>query len=243
MAPEVSSAPVRRIIAWLADLVFPPHCGGCGRLGEWFCAACVGQIGPPTPAGWACGGCTDRPWGRCRQPGCADAPLAGLLVLGAFEGPLREAIHAFKYGRQRVLAPALARLLVGLLDVAPAPWGCATPVLLAVPLHRQRVRERDFSQTATLATALASRTGYSLLTGLVRTRHTPPQVGLQAADRRANMVGAFAWSAGVRPPQRPVLLIDDVYTSGATMRAAAQALHEAGAGPVYGLALARPRTV
>ena len=163
--------------------------------------------------------------------------------MGAFEGPLREAIHRLKYNQQRALAPALGGLLAVGLEHMPAPWGTDLPPLLAVPLHPRRTRERGFSQTVVLAQALADQTGYPLLTGLVRIRATPPQVGLSAAQRRVNVAGAFAWQGSTPPPSGPLLLVDDVYTSGATIQAAAQALRAAGSGPVFGLALARPATI
>ena len=235
------SAPIRRLWHIIADLLFPPRCGGCGAVGSWLCAACIARIEPPYPEGWTCGGCGLAEWGTCRR--CPDPALAGFLVVGAFEGPLREAIHRLKYSRQRALAPALARLLALGLGHTPAPWGGASPPLLAVPLHPGRTRERGFSQTALLAEALAAQAPYPLLTGLTRIRATPPQVGLSAAQRRANVAGAFAWQGRTPPPPGPLLLVDDVYTSGATLAAAAQALRAAGSGPVYGVALARPRTI
>ncbi len=239
--PAAPPALPRRLLAVLVDLLFPPRCGGCGGVGTWLCDSCIAQIEPPYPAGWTCGGCGSAEWGTCRR--CRDAPLAGFLVVGVFEGPLREAIHRLKYGRQRALAPTLARLLGLGLAHTPSPWADARPPLLPVPLHPRRTRERGFSQTALLAEALAVQGGYPALDGLARIRATPPQVGLSAAQRQANMAGAFAWQGTVPPPPGPILLVDDVYTSGATMAAAAQALRQAGAGPVYGVVLARPRTV
>lgn len=231
----------RRLWTIIADLLFPPRCGGCGAVGSWLCAACIAQIEPPYPEGWTCGGCGSAEWGTCRR--CQAPALAGLLVVGTFDGPLREAIHRLKYGRQRALAPALARLLALGLGHTPAPWNGAAPPLLAVPLHPARTRERGFSQTDLLAQALAAQSAYPLLAGLHRIRATPPQVGLSAAQRRVNVTGAFAWQGSAPPPPGPLLLVDDVYTSGATLAAAAQALRAAGSGPVYGVALARPRTI
>jgi ComF family protein len=231
----------RRLWTIIADLLFPPRCGGCGAVGSWLCAGCIAQIEPPYPEGWTCGGCGSAEWGACRR--CQAPALAGFLVVGAFDGPLRAAIHRLKYNRQRALAPALARLLALGLEHTPAPWNGAAPLLLAVPLHPARTRERGFSQTDLLAEALAAQSAYPLLAGLHRIRATPPQVGLSAAQRRVNVAGAFAWQGSAPPPPGPLLLVDDVYTSGATLAAAAQALRAAGSGPVYGVALARPRTI
>lgn len=241
MSQVAPPSPLRRLLAVLTDLLFPPRCGGCGAVGTWLCDPCIAQIAPPIPAGWTCGGCGSVEWGACRR--CADPDLAGFLVVGAFEGPLRQAIHRLKYNRQRALAPTLARLLALGLTHTPAPWGDGLPPLLAVPLHPRRTRERGFSQTQVLAQALAAQAHYPLLTGLARIRPTPPQVGLTGVQRRVNVAGAFAWQGPTPPPLGPLLLVDDVYTTGATLVAAAQALREAGAGPVYGVVLARPLTI
>src|SRR3954452_24160976 len=100
----------RRLLALLTDLIFPPHCVGCGQVGAWFCAACIARIEPPWPPGWVCGGCAAAPLGECRQ-GCGETAVAALLAVGALEAPLREAIHALKYKRSRAVAAPLARLL------------------------------------------------------------------------------------------------------------------------------------
>ena len=240
--PPAPAPPWRRVLALLTDLLYPPRCGGCGRVGQWLCGECIGQIEPPLPAGWTCAAC-----GAALDPGdwlcCPATPLAGILAIGAFAGPLREAIHTLKYRRQRALAPALAELLVAGLVLLPAPWGATRPAAVPVPLHPRRLRERGFSQSDLLAAPLAARLGYPRVAGLARVRATPSQVGLTGAARRANMAGAFAWRATPLACRPQVLLIDDVYTTGATMTEAARALHAGGAGAVYGLALARSQTI
>ncbi|MGH7910571.1 MAG: ComF family protein [Candidatus Dormibacteraceae bacterium] len=116
--------------------------------------------------------------------------------------------------------------------------GC---VLQPVPLHRRRQRERGFNQSQLLTDELRSEWPLGRARGrLVRSRDTRSQVGLDRAQRRRNVEDAFSWRG---PPlaARPVLLIDDVITTGATVEACAQALRAAGSGPVRALSLARVR--
>jgi ComF family protein len=109
-----------------------------------------------------------------------------------------------------------------------------------VPLHPRRRRERGFNQSELLATELARRTGLRLAPlALVRRRDTAPQAGLTAAARRANVEGAFAVRQRARVSGRPVVLVDDVLTTGATARGCARVLREAGAAEVRVLTVAR----
>jgi ComF family protein len=221
----------------LLDLLFPPRCVGCRRAGEWLCRECLGQVGRvESPICARCG----RPFrgtGPC--PACRD----GRFALGQarspyfFEGALQHAVYGLKYRGRRVLAGPLGRLLTDYLRGLDWPAAAIVPV----PLNRQRERARGYNQSALLARALAAQAGWPLLEhGLVRWRNTRPQVGLAGAARQENVRGAFRWEAPSPPPAQ-VLLLDDVYTTGATMEACAAALREAGAGEVRGLALARPR--
>ena len=186
----------------LLDLIFPPRCGGCGRYGAAWCPACADGLRPPSAS-----------------------TLAGipLLAAGRLEGPLQQAIHTYKYRPRPQLAPVLAQPLGRAILAA----GVSLPALTFVPLHPRRRRERGFNQAERLAAELSQSLGIPLLSGLTRVRATPAQVGLTQAERRANLAGAFQWTAA-QPPGHNLGLVDDVCTSGATLEAAARAVAEAG---------------
>ena len=137
-----------------------------------------------------------------------------------------------KYRRRRALAAPLGALLVEALpDYARA---CAA--IVPVPLHSSRLRERGFNQSALLAQVIATTIGARMSEGLRRTRPTAHQVGMDRQAREANVRGAFAWNGD--PVPRSVLLVDDVLTTGSTMRECARALRAAGTVEIHALALA-----
>jgi ComF family protein len=161
--------------------------------------------------------------------------LSRARAAAAYEGPLERAIHRFKYEGWRALAPALAGLMADRLAVEAAPGA----LVLAVPLHARRLRARGYNQSELLAAELRGRLRLPAPAGrLVRLRDTPPQVGLDRLRRQSNVAEAFAWR-GPSLAREPVLLVDDVATTGATLEACALALRAAGAGTVHGLTLAR----
>jgi len=154
-----------------------------------------------------------------------------------FEGTLREAIHRFKYSNRPSLAIPLGRLMACYWDEHPIP----SDVIVPVPLHLQRLRERGYNQAALLAQELSKSTGLPLWDGaLKRVRQTRPQVELSAEERRENVKGAFLCLER-RVQGKRVLLVDDVCTTGATLEACSEALRAGGARSVWGFTLARPR--
>jgi ComF family protein len=142
-----------------------------------------------------------------------------------FTGPVREAIHRFKYGRERARAAHLGQPVVALLDQLPSSDDYR---LLPVPLSAERRRERGYNQAEELARVLAAATGWPLETALARTRATRPQVGLDRAARHRNVRGAFTWQGASLAGAR-LILVDDVLTTGATADACAAVLKAAGA--------------
>jgi ComF family protein len=158
-----------------------------------------------------------------------------LRSAAVYDGPLEAALHRFKYEGWRSLAPVLADLIWQRLG-SELP---AASLLVPVPLHPRRRRSRGYNQADLLVSGLARHVDRIRAGGrLLRIRDTPAQVGQDRLRRRANVDGAFTWRGhGLRG--HPVVLVDDVATTGSTLEACAAALRAAGSGPVTGLTVAR----
>jgi competence protein ComFC len=145
-------------------------------------------------------------------------------------------VHQLKYRNLRALAPSLSELLDNYLKTLTLP----ADVLVPVPLHRKRLRERGYNQSLLLARGLGRLTGQPVVDGcLVRQKNTPPQARTSTVEeRRDNVIGVFDCRDD-RLRGRQVLLIDDVATSGATLDACAAVLKASGAASVWALVLAR----
>jgi ComF family protein len=239
--PRRSWRSVRRA---LLDLLFPPRCAGCGRRGAWLCAACAAQLAPLAPPWCARCGIPLAGPGATLCPGCrVEGPFAldRARAAYAFREPIRAAIHRFKYEGERGRAAHLAALTVaapGAADLHRAgPAGEA--LIVPVPLDSARRRARGYNQSEELAREFAELWGRPLATELARSRETRPQVGLDRLARRENVRGAFVWR-GDPLVGCPVLLVDDVMTTGATAEECAAALKAAGARWVGVLTVARP---
>jgi ComF family protein len=238
MAGTGAASVVQRTWAALLDLVYPPHCVACGRMGAWLCNACLGAYPAFRPPWCARCGVPLPRGGLCRACRGVTSPLAGMRSVGPHVAPMREAVHALKYGGVRVLADPLAEMMAATWCLSPLPVTAVVPV----PLHPHRVRQRGYNQAVLLARALVPHLGVpSHEEWLVRARDTRSQVGLTRAERWANVDGAFRCTGPAAVAGQRVLLVDDVLTSGATLRAAAEALQAAGADAVWALTLTRAR--
>lgn len=232
---------LQRLFQQTLDLFFPPACAGCGALGQPLCPVCSQQVEalPATICGH-CGRPQPAPTALCAN--CRRAPGQIRLARAAalHTAPLREAIHALKYAQRPELAPYLGRYLVAAMQTPP--WThLPTPIdaVVPVPLHPSRYQERGYNQSELLAAVLCGQMGLALRPAwLERVRSTPPQVGLNAAERQQNVADAFVAHSAVAG--RVLLFVDDVYTTGATLRECARAAISAGAAAVYALTLAIP---
>jgi ComF family protein len=223
----------------LADVFLPPSCVACDEVlpgPGFFCAGCAPLVNETPEV--ACPRCAEPgrfPSGLCRA--CASKPVDFERAWAPFEhaGSVARAIHRFKYEDH----PELARPLAGLLALKSRSALETLPgALCPLPLHVTRFRERKFDQATLLAAELSRVTQRPLADAwLTRTRATTRQVGLTDEAREANVRGAF--SAASVPLGADVVLVDDVFTTGATAREAVRALKAAGAGRVFVLTLAR----
>jgi ComF family protein len=154
--------------------------------------------------------------------------------------PIRECIHSLKYENRPELAQPLARYLVAAFQATEWQAIAATiNIVTPVPIHPERRAERGYNQAELLARHFCRATGLRLeADALRRTRHTRQQVGLNAQERLENVADAFEAARSMRG--ETVLLVDDVYTTGATLHSCADAARMAGARDVYALALALP---
>ena len=216
-------------------------CDVCRHRWRAVRAPWCGRCGQPEPL-----------FGRCRV--CAEWPAALVLARSAvwLDGGARDAVHALKYGALPRIAADLAAAMAALdLPEREAAW------LVPVPLGAGRLRQRGYNQSERLARALSRRWNRPLVELLVRTRETVTQTALTPEARLANVAGAFAMrnaKCGMRHEgqpgdsafrishsafERPLILVDDVFTTGATLAEAARALERAGARTVLAVTFGR----
>jgi len=243
MERSSAASVARRLVDPVLAVVFPSDCPACGRLllqlGRGpLCEPCWQSLPRHEAAACRCGlplspGLAACP--RCRR---GRQVFAAGCSLGPYEGSLRVVIHELKFRHRRRAAARLAELL--LEGEATRRLLATSDVLVPVPLHPQRLRERGFNQAALVARELGRRTGVPCCDdALVRRLDTTPQAGLSAAARRRNVREAFAVKRKASVAGKTVTLVDDVVTTGATAGACGRELVAAGAREVRLLSAAR----
>ena len=218
------------------DFLFPPHCVGCGKEGGFLCDSCkeslvyisaplCSKCGRPLSSGNYCPSCVRWP-----------IQIDGIRSPLQFDGVVREMVHDFKYRNLRVLALLLAQFLKAFLCVNELP----AEVLIPVPLHPHRLRERGYNQSVLITRELGALVNLPVLErSLVRLKDTPAQARTANVKvRRDNVAGAFT-CLDRKLKDKQVLLIDDVCTTGATLDSSANALRKVGVASIWGLTVAR----
>jgi ComF family protein len=236
------------VFRFVLDLILPTSCSYCNApLNEssipHFCSTCWADFallqgavcpscGRPFGSPEALAYSPDHVCGACRaRPPLFDQALA----VGQIEGPLREAVHQFKYRPCRALGSLLGQWMADNIRLTSD-----LDVVLPVPLHSTRLRQRGFNQALLLAACISKKHRIPLSCDiLLRVKPTRPQVELSGEDRIKNVAGAFALRTSATVFGQKVLLIDDVFTTGATMNECAVVLKDAGAAQVTALTLAR----
>jgi ComF family protein len=217
------------------DVIYPPKCVICSTGGVFLCDACIATL--PQADGRRCDHCWLPLQGReCLA--CMEHPtnLQHLRSVFQYEGRVRHAVHAFKFGGQSSLGPALG----GLLAEAYMQHKLDADLIVPVPLTASRRRIRGYNQALLMATELSHLTDAPVEEALKRTGHGHTQAGsANAEERRHNVGGVFELEKVAVVTGKHILLIDDVATTGATLDACAAALLEAGAARVSALTLAR----
>lgn len=240
-----------RLLRRFLHMVFPMNCRTCDDALEddpvpFFCQRCWNHITPIlSPSCPRCAQPFPSPHALAHSPAhlcgpCRKHPPAFHRVWTpyAYQSPLKEAIGLLKYRGKTQLAPALAGLIT---QTHPAPTN--VDVLIAVPLHPDRLREREYNQALLLAHHLGRQWNLPVLIDVLRrTKPTPPQTSLTRRERLKNLRRCFAVATPSAVEGKTTLLVDDVFTTGATVNECAKALRKAGAEAVYVQTLARMST-
>jgi ComF family protein len=154
-------------------------------------------------------------------------------TFGLYKGPLRKAINLLKYHNIKRLSKPLSEMILR-MEIP------RVDAVIPIPLYKDRLRQREFNQSALLAKYTAKKTGTSLLVGcLVKIKETLPQVGLSSGERHRNIRNAFGIENKELIKGKDILLMDDVITTGATVRECSRVLKKGGAGNIYVMALAQ----
>ncbi len=230
-----------------SNFIFPPFCPICGnelkKNERLICEDCYSQI--KTIESYFCRKCGApliKNRKTCDYCKGKNFYFSKVRALGTFSSPLSEMIHLLKYDRKTLIAERLG-LLLGNLFIS-YPELSDTDVIIPVPLHRTRMRERGYNQSLLLAKKVSLISGKELCYKVVaRTKATKSQTALDNEKRRENLKNAFSVVEPQKIKNKSVLVVDDVMTSGTTLDEIAKSLLESGADSVYGLILARALSV
>jgi ComF family protein len=238
---------LKDILTGIANVLFPCRCPLCNttihdRPAQNICASCAARINPiRSPLCPACG--VPFPAANAGDHLCGDCLLSPRAftkarAVGRYEDVLLTAIHDFKYREKAALGKILGKMMAD--HDYPDFHIPSYTVIMPVPLHVSRLRERAFNQALILARAVAKKYDIPLdFTSLKRNLATRPQIALGKTERQSNVRGAFAVPEPEKVKGKKIIVIDDVYTTGSTLNECARILVKGGAAEVAALTLAR----
>lgn len=232
-----------KILDTLLDFIFPKRCVGCGKIGKYFCDQCTRAIRVIQKNEAICPVCERLAIDGKTHPGCRGLYTPdGLTSFFRYDGPIRKAIKTLKYRLVTDLASEFVSLIPSSFYNNKTIQQYNNWVMVPIPLHPSRHKERGFNQAEVLGRLIAEKLHIPLSTDILRrTKKTEPQVSLKhRKDRLINMNGVFAiHNSQFMIHDSTIFLFDDVFTTGATMRAATNVLKRAGVRRVWCVTMAR----
>lgn len=219
---------INEIKKFILDLVFPIYCLGCNQSDHWICDKCFQKI-------------------KIHKNKRILDYQKGSFILTLFSATdyknpiIKKMIHCFKYKYVIELKNPLKKVLIKYLQQFPgSELFQIAPIIIPIPLHKKRQRQRGFNQAELLAEGIAKEFGFEIQNNiLIRIKHTTPQIKLTGIDRKNNLHNSFQITDSNFVKNKNIILFDDIYTTGATMQECAKLLTKAGAKKIYGLVLAQ----
>jgi ComF family protein len=225
------------VLRHLLDILYPLHCGGCGARGSVLCRECIEDFRIVDEAS-ACPVC-GRWVGKRTVCGQCISENRGFHEghYGFyFEDRLRDALHAFKFGKRKDVGKGLVSLIRDKIALLSGQ----ADTIIPIPVSEKRLKERGFNQSFIISEEISAITGLPVdHMVLFKTKETRDQYSLSKAERRANIKGVFTLRNAGRIADKRVLLVDDLFTTGYTVREAAKVLKGGKARSVAVFALAR----
>lgn len=233
---------LKSVYTFILDLIFPQFCVTCGREGNVWCEMCRAHV--ECASAPLCPVCFMRMPGNVHASHRARTELTKLIAATTYDA-VRAPLHLYKYQFVQIASEPLSTLFIKTLTpilaiaLTESHSRRGSWIIIPIPLHKRRKAWRGFNHAELLGEKISTHFNIPMLQALTRTRYTTPQVELKGEDREENMRDAFSLSKNHKSIKgKIVFLIDDVYTSGATMNEAAKVLRSSGAREVWGIVLA-----
>jgi len=235
----------KKLKTFIIDLIFPVFCLGCQKEGIVFCNDCLNKLEVNTKP--FCPVCKFRLGNEKPQPddlhrNCRNKTnLKKLITATSYSNPIiRKLIDTYKYQFVKELDQPLSQLILKSINFPHVGHaGKQEFIITAIPLHKKRWQWRGFNQSELLARKIGQQLNIEFGDILKRVKKTAPQVQLNFEERKTNIEKAFAIKEGIDLNKKIVFLVDDVYTSGATMNECADILKKAGAKEIWGIVIAK----